>query len=113
MLADLHLGLHVVRQAHQQIIAKFPVLAGHTVVIAIAIQRIEIAQPVVVGDQPADSQPGVAAPAEVVHQTVELVVQMDELIHGVGHAGPQAFLAAHAIPKFLHLAAADLTSHIL
>ena len=30
-----------------------------------------------------------------------------------GHAGPQAFLAAHAIPKFLHLAAADLTSHIL
>ena len=97
VFADLHLRLHVVRQAHQQVIAKFPVLAGHAVVIAVALQRIQITQPVVVRYQPADGKPGVAAPAELVHQPMKLIGQMDEIGYGVRHAGAQAFLAAHAV----------------
>ena len=95
--------VHPVGQAHEQVIAEFPVLADDPLVITLTVQGVQVAHAVIVGHQPPHGQPGVTAPAEKVHHTVEFIVQLNEFINGLGHAVPQFLLAAHPRQQLLDL----------
>ena len=52
------------------------------------------------------------AAAEVVHHAVELVVELDDLVHRVLDVVEEGILLPHALHQFLDLTAADLSGHV-
>ena len=74
VLADFRLGADIIREAEQEIVSELAVLAVDAGEIASALEDIEVAEAIVVGDEAAHREPGVRAAAEVVHHTMKLVV---------------------------------------
>lgn len=81
VLADFRLGADIIREAEQEIVTELAVLAVDAGEIASALEDIEVAEAIVMGDEAAHRKPGVGAVAEVVHHAMELVVELDDLVH--------------------------------
>ena len=112
VLTDLRFGADVIREAEQEIVAELAVLAVDAGEVAVSLEDIEVAEAVIVGDEAAHREPGVGAAAEVVHHAVELVVELDDLVHRVLDVVEQGILLPHALHQLLDLAAADLSGHV-